>query len=50
MHETTFQGVCRAEGYGMYTAARLFDDATKTWWDGPSAVVDEYLRERAAKA
>ena len=27
----------------------LYDDSTKLWWDGPSAVADEYLREMNAK-
>lgn len=27
------------------TARMLFDDDTKLWWDGPSAVVDDYLLE-----
>lgn len=24
------------------TAKMLYDDATKLWWDGPSAVAEEY--------
>ncbi len=27
------------------TAEMLFDDSTKLWWEGPSAIVDEYLKE-----
>lgn len=30
----------------LAAAARmLFDDNTKLWWDGPSAIVDDYLLE-----
>lgn len=32
------------------TARRLFDDGTKLWWDGPSTVVDDYLREVAERS
>ena len=34
-----------AEFLASKTAEMLFDDSTKLWWEGPSAIVDEYLRE-----
>ena len=30
------------------TAARLYDDSLKLWWDGPSAVGEWYKQELAA--
>lgn len=27
------------------TAKMLYDDSTKLWWDGPSAVADEYKKQ-----
>ena len=27
------------------TAKMLYDDSTKLWWDGPSAVVEEYKNQ-----
>ena len=28
------------------TAKMLYDDATKLWWDGPSAVAEEYKSQK----
>ena len=28
------------------TAKMLYDDATKRWWDGPSAVAEEYKSQK----
>ena len=27
------------------TAKMLYDDSTKLWWDGPSAVAEEYKKQ-----
>lgn len=29
------------------TAEMLYDDATKLWWDGPSAVAEEYKKQKS---
>lgn len=34
---------------GSRTAAMLFDDGSKLWWDGPSSIVDEYLGEKSSR-
>lgn len=39
-------GVAAASFLASKTAARLFDESTKLWCDGPSTIVDDYLRER----
>lgn len=31
------------------TGKMLYDDSTKLWWDGPSAIADEYKKEMAAR-
>ncbi len=31
------------------TGQMLYDDSTKLWWDGPSAIVDEYNKEISKK-
>jgi len=28
------------------TAKMLYDDSTKLWWDGPSAVAEEYKNQK----
>ena len=28
------------------TAKMIYDDATKLWWDGPSAVAEEYKSQK----
>ena len=28
------------------TAKMLYDDSTKLWWDGPSAVVEEFKSQK----
>ena len=28
------------------TAKMLYDDSTKLWWDGPSAIAEEYKKEK----
>ena len=33
------------EFLSSHTAEMLFDDDTKLWWDGPSAVVGDYMDE-----
>ncbi len=32
------------------TGQMLYDDSTKLWWDGPSAIVDEYNKEMSKKS
>jgi len=32
------------------TAALLFDETSKFWWSGPSAIADNYRQEQARKA
>ena len=32
------------------TAEMLYDDATKLWWDGPSAVAEEYKSQKIRRA
>lgn len=31
------------------TAAQLFDDSLKRWWEGPSSLADAYEAEKAAR-
>jgi hypothetical protein len=28
------------------TGKMLYNDSTKAWWDGPSAIADSYLKEK----
>ena len=31
------------------TGKMLLDESTKMWWEGPSGIVEEYLKEKQAK-
>lgn len=37
------------EFIGSRTARVLYDESTKLWWDGPSAIAEMYLEEKGLK-